>query len=138
DRPAAFLALARVLFEQGRFAEADRFAAQAAANGGAQRTVALAVRGEILAAQGKVDDAIKLLDPSKDAPGVGGRRVRLELGELLIRAGRRADAEPVLLKFAEEYGNDQIPSSDAEGLAMVGRAMHVLRHVKDANRAYNE
>jgi Tfp pilus assembly protein PilF len=138
DRPAALLALARVLFEQGRLAEADRYAAQVAAGGVAQRPAALALRAEVLAAQGKVDEAIKLLEPNKDAPGPGGRRVRLELGELLIRAGRRADAEPVLLKFADEYGNDQIPSTDAEGLAMVGRAMHLLRHVKDANRAYNE
>ncbi|MDP8998758.1 MAG: hypothetical protein M3O46_01455, partial [Myxococcota bacterium] len=60
------------------------------------------------------------------------------LGDLLIRSGRRADAEPILLKFADEYGNDQITSSDAESLAMVGRAMHLSRHVKDANRAYNE
>jgi Tfp pilus assembly protein PilF len=138
ERPAALLALTGVLLEQGRFAEADRYATQVAASGAALRLVALALRAQVLAAQGKVDEAIKLLEPSKDAPGVGGRRVRLVLGEHLIRAGRRADAEPVLLKFADEYGNDQIPSTDAEGLAMVGRAMHLLRHVKDANRAYNE
>jgi predicted Zn-dependent protease len=137
DRPAALLALARVRFEQGRFADADR-AAQQAASGPDQRLAATALRGEILAAQGKVDEAIKLLAPSKDGAGVGGRRVRLVLGELLIRAGRRAEAEPILLKFADEYGTDAIASSDAEGLAMVGRAMHLLRHAKDANRAYNE
>ncbi|HXN33741.1 MAG TPA: hypothetical protein VN894_17850 [Polyangiaceae bacterium] len=138
DRPTALVALARIMLEQGRFGEADGYAQQAAAGGGAHRLVALGLRGEILAAQGKVDDAIRLLEADKDAPGVGGRRVRLELGELLIRAGRRADAEPILVKFADEYGSDAIPSSDAEGLAMVGRAMHLLRHVKDANRAYNE
>ncbi|MBV9947717.1 MAG: hypothetical protein JOZ69_12760, partial [Myxococcales bacterium] len=137
DRPTAQLALARVHFEQGRFANADRLAAQAMASAGV-RLAALALRAEILAAQGKVDEAIRLLEPNKDAAGVGGRRVRLELGELLLRAGRRADAEPVLLKFADEYGSDAIASSDAEGLAMVGRAMHLLRHPKDANRAYNE
>ena len=137
DRPAALLALARIRFEQGRFADADRAAQQAAASPD-QRLTATALRGEILAAQGKIDDAIRLLAPSKDAAGVGGRRVRLVLGELLIRAGRRAEAEPVLLKFADEYGSDAISSSDAEGLAMVGRAMHLLRHPKDANRAYNE
>ncbi len=138
DRPTALSALARILLEQGRFAEADAYARQAAASGAGQRLIALALRAEVLAAQGKVDEAIKLLDPDKDAPGIGGRRVRLELGTLLIRAGRRADAEPVLLKFADEYGNDAISSTDGEGLAMVGRAMHLLRHVKDANRAYNE
>jgi tetratricopeptide (TPR) repeat protein len=137
DRAAALVALARIRFEQGRFAEADRAAQQAAASAD-QRLAATALRGQILAGQGKVDDAIKLLTPTKDDSGVGGRRVRLVLGELLIRAGRRADAEPVLLKFADEYGSDAISSNDAEGLAMVGRAMHLLRHPKDANRAYNE
>jgi tetratricopeptide (TPR) repeat protein len=138
DRPAALLALSRIMLEQGRFVEAERYAAQAAAGGGGQRLTALALRGEILAAGGKVDAAIQLLESDKDRAGVGGRRVRLVLGDLLIRTGRRADAEPILLKFADEYGSDAIASTDAEGLAMVGRAMHLLRHVKDANRAYNE
>ena len=137
DRPSALLALARVMFERGRLKDAERYAAQAMSSP-ARRLSAIAFRGEILASQGKVDEAIQLLDPEKDASGVGGRQVRLELGELLIRAGRRADAEPVLLKFADEYGSDAIAPTDAEGLAMVGRAMHLLRHAKDANRAYNE
>src|SRR5579883_143280 len=85
DRPAALLTLARVELEQGRFADADRHATQAA-SGPAQRLAATALRGEILAARGDVDDAIKLLEPNRDAPGAGGRRVRLVLGELLIRA----------------------------------------------------
>src|SRR5579859_2477790 len=108
QRPVALVALAHVMLEQGRFAEAARDASQAAAAGGGQRLVALALEGEILAAQGKVDEAIKLLSPEKGGPGVGGRRVRLVLGELLVRAGRRADAEPVLLEFANEYGSDAI------------------------------
>jgi cellulose synthase operon protein C len=139
DRPQALLALGRVMLEQGHFAEAERDAV--AAKGGATEDVrlgALALRGEILAAQGNVDEAIRLLTPGASAAGTGARRVRLELGEMLIRAGRRADAEPILLKFADEYGSDAIASTDAEGLAMVGRAMHLLRHPKDANTAYNE
>jgi len=123
---------------EGRFADADRLATQGTAAGGAQRLVALALKARILAAQGKVDAGIALLDPQKSAQGLGGRRVRLELGELLIRAGRRAEAEPLLLEFASEYGSDAINSSDAEGLAMVGRAMHLLRHAKDANTAFKE
>ncbi|MDP9034124.1 MAG: hypothetical protein M3O50_04915 [Myxococcota bacterium] len=138
DRSAALLVLARVMLEQGRFAEADKYSAEVVAGGGAQQLEALALRSTLLAAQGKVVDAIRLLEPKKDATGTGGRRVRLELGELLVRTGRRADAESVLLQFADEYGNDAIASTDAEGLAMVGRAMHLLRHAKDANRAYNE
>ncbi len=136
-RPAARLALARAMLEQGRFNEADAFASEAMASR-TERPAAIAMRARVLAAQGKVDDAIRLLTPVKDEAGPGGRRVRLELGELLVRAGRRAEAEPVLLTFADEYGNDAIALTDAEGLAMVGRAMQLLRHPKDANRAYNE
>jgi tetratricopeptide (TPR) repeat protein len=138
DRPAALLGLARAMLEQGKFADGERIVSQAIVAGGATRDPALALQAEFLAAQGKVQDAIRLLDPEKAAPGAGGRRVRLVLGDLLLRAGRRVDAEPVLLKFADEYASDAISSSDAEGLAMVGRAMQLLRHVKDANRAYNE
>src|ERR1019366_5630826 len=120
DRAAALGALARVRLEQGRFDEADKLALQAAGSPD-QRLVATALRGEIFAAQGKVDEALKLLTPSKDAPGVGGRRVRLVLGELLVRAGRRADAEPILLKLADEYGSDAIPSRRADANVLVGR-----------------
>jgi tetratricopeptide (TPR) repeat protein len=136
-RAEALLALGRIAFERGRFADADRYATQAASSGG-DRLAAIALRARVLAAQGKVDEAIKLLEPNKAGQGAGGRRVRLALGELLIRAGRRADAEPVLMEFASEYGSDAISDKDAEGLAMVGRAMHLLRHAKDANRAYDE
>src|SRR5580693_5709389 len=128
--PSSPVDVARQALDEGRFGDADRLATQAMAAGGAQRLVALALKARTLAAQGKVDAAIALLDPQKTAQGVGGRRVRLELGELLIRAGRRAEAEPILMEFANEYGSDAINASDPEGLAMVGRAMHLLRHPK--------
>jgi tetratricopeptide (TPR) repeat protein len=131
------VSLAGAALEEGRFSDADRYLTAAVANP-SERIAAIAMRGELLMAQGKVDDAIKLLDPVKDAPGTSGRRIRLELGELLIRSGHRADAEPILLTFADEYDNDAIAQTDAEGLAMLGRAMHLLRHPKDANRAYDE
>ena len=138
DRPAALLGVARIRFEQGRFADADRLAQQASASpdlrlGAPSRSGARSSRRRARSTRPSGSSR-----PARTARGVGGRRVRLVLGELLIRAGRRADAEPVLLKFADEYGSDAISSSDAEGLAMVGRAMHLLRHPKDANRAFNE
>jgi tetratricopeptide (TPR) repeat protein len=136
DRPLALVTLSRVMLAQGRFVDADKQASAAGALGGQQKFVALSVRAEILAAQGKVDDAIKLLDPQKDAPDLGGRRVRLVLGELLIRAGRRADAEPILLKFADDWNNDSITKDDVEGQAMLARAMHLLRHANDASDSY--
>ena len=102
------------------------------------RLVADANRAETLADGDKAAEAIGILERIKDAPGKGGRRVRLTLAELLIQAGRRADADPILRTFADDYDTDAISPTDAEGLAMVGRAMHLLRHVKEANRAYNE
>lgn len=137
ERAVARLALAHLVFEEGRFADADRYASQALSSADT-RAAAIALRGEILAAQGKVEDAIHLLASAGNGSDSGGRRVRLVLGDLLIRSGRRAEAEPLLLKFADEYDSDAISSTDGEGLAMVGRAMHLLRHPKDANRAYNE
>jgi tetratricopeptide (TPR) repeat protein len=125
----------RTALEEGRFADAERLARQAA---GTNRIAASTLQARVLAAQGQVDAAIALLDPSKGATGVDGRHLRITLAELLLRAGRRADAEPVLMTFADDYNNDVITSSDAEGLAMVGRAMHLLRHPKNANDAFKE
>ena len=110
----------------------------AASSAFAQQGKTLATQAQALAGQGKVDAAIALLDPQKTAAGADGRRVRITLAELLIRAGRRADAEPLLLTFADDYNNDVITSHDAEGLAMVGRAMHLLRHPKDASSAFKD
>jgi hypothetical protein len=93
---------ARQALDEGRFADAERMAKQAAGAGGPQRLAAAALEARVLASQGKVDAAIGLLDPQKAAAGAGGRRVRLELGELLIRAGRRHEAEPLLMEFANE------------------------------------
>src|SRR5262245_53514774 len=46
DQAAAQMALARVMFETGRFAEADKIAQQQ--SGGARKLAALALRAEIL------------------------------------------------------------------------------------------
>jgi tetratricopeptide (TPR) repeat protein len=140
DRPAAQLALARVYLEQGKLADADK-AAQQAAQSPAHKAHAIALRAEVLHVSGKVADAIKLLEPQKAATGAGGRRVRLLLGEYLIESGKRQDADEPLMKIAQEY-NDEVQSGkqvlDAEGLAVVGRAAHLLRYPKDANTAFNE
>jgi len=134
---AAEVALARVLLEQGRFAEAERVAVRAAANPN-QSAEATAVRARILAARGNTKEAVRLLEPLQSNQGRPGRIVRLLLGELLIASGRSKDAEAPLLELVDEYNSDAIKSPDAEGLAMVGRAAYLLRSPKDANRAFNE
>lgn len=128
----------RAAMDEGRYADAEKLAKQAAAAGGDAGLSGLAMQARAMAAQGKVDPAIALLDPKKTATGTGGRKVRVELGELLIRAGRRADADPVLRSLADDYNNDAFPATDAESLALVGRAMHLLRHAKDANTTFKE
>ena len=117
--------------DEGRYAEADKLATAAGAEAGF-----LAVRAKALAAQGKTAAAIALLEPVKTASGPAGRRARLELAELLLESGKRAEAQPLLMTFADDYNNDVITSRDGEGLATVGRAMHLLRHPKDANEAF--
>jgi cellulose synthase operon protein C len=136
EQPKAEVALARVLFEQGRFADAERVAAHAAVGGSLVEATTL--RARILAARGSMSDAVRLLEPVQASLGREGRIARLALGEILIASGRRKDAEAPLLKIIDEYNNDTIKSPDAEGLAMVGRAAYLLQSPKDANRAFNE
>ncbi len=136
-RPEALLSLGRAYLEQGRFAQAEECATRAS-QADRYRVAAIALRAEVMTRTGRLEDASRLLRSSLGAPGTEGRRVRLLLGELLIRTGHRADADALLMKFADEYSSDAIPSTDAEGLAMVGRAMQLLRHPKEANRAYDE
>lgn len=135
DRPAAQLALARVYAEQGKDREAEAALAQAQTN---FRHESAVLRSELLARAGKLTEAIRAAETAKGAPGSVGRRARLRLGEYKIATGKRADAEPILMSIVAEYNDQTIATSDAEGLAMVGRAAHLLRSPKDANTAFNE
>lgn len=134
--PSTPLDAARAALAEGRYDEADRLARPLASS--ASKGTALALEAQALAAQGKLDAAIALLDANRSLAGVDGRRVRIVLGELLIRAGRRADAEPVLMTFVDDYNNDVIGNGDSEGNAMVGHALHLLRHPKDASTAFKD
>ena len=87
---------------------------------------------------GRKDEAIRLLEGEKDAPGKGGRAVRLLLGEYSIAVGHRRDADAPLLTIIDDYNNDVITSTDAEGLAVAGSAAYLLRSPKDANKLLNE
>jgi len=133
----AKLGLARAVFEQGKYADAERHA-QAAASSAAHKVKAAVVRAEVLEATGKIQDAIKLLDSVKAGKGADVRRARLLLGEYLIAVGKRADADDPLHKVVDEYNDGTITGQDAEGYAHVGRAAFLLRSSKDANTAFKE
>ena len=136
--PEALLALARTSLEQGRSAQAEDYGHARGRRASAYRVAAIALRAQAERRPVTSTTRSAFCVPTQRPWGRRGARVRLELGELLIRSGHRADAEGYLMKFADEYGSDAITSSDAEGLAMVGRAMQLLRHPKEANRAYDE
>ncbi len=132
----AWLGLARVYLVTGRYPEAVKAADNAARGTGQARLDAAAVKARALAAQGKTAEAIaaaKTVEHADDA-----RRARLVLGELLLQTGHSADARAPLMTIIQDYNDDRIRSNDAEGLALVGRAAHLLRSARDANDAYNE
>ena len=134
----AKLGLARAALEQGKYADADKYAQAAAGSSAAHKVQAATLRAEILAHTGKKQDAIKLLDSVKAGKGADVRRARLLLGEYLIDVGRRGDADDPLHKVIEEYNDGTITTQDAEGNAHVGRAAFLLRSPKDANTAFKE
>ncbi|MBX3210167.1 MAG: tetratricopeptide repeat protein [Labilithrix sp.] len=135
--PEAKIALGRAALEQGKYADADKHAL--AASGSAPLKVRAGVlRAEILLAQGKVKEAIALLETLKNGKTVDARRAKLFLGEALIATGRRGDADEPLKKVIEDYNDNTITQTDAEGLAQVGRAAFLLRSAKDANTAFKE
>ena len=135
QRSAAVIALARVQLATGRYAEAAKTAAGAEGERAA-RPEAVAVRAEALARQGKVTEAVTLLEGVRTDPSA--RRARLLLGELYIATGRRAAAQEPLMSIISDYNQSLITATDAEGLTWVGRAAHLLRSPRDANDAYNQ
>jgi tetratricopeptide (TPR) repeat protein len=135
-RGAALLGLARVELATGRYREAAESARKAAEIDRKQTLAAACVRADALVRTGKPAQAISLLETVRTDPAA--RRARLMLGELYIAAGRRADARDPLMGLIADYNRDAIGSQDAEGLALVGRAAHLLRSARDANDAYDQ
>lgn len=136
DRGRAWLGLARTRLATGRYEEAAKDAARAAALDKRLRFDALPLQAEALRRQGKLQEAIALLLPWKDEPRA--RRLRLVLGELHLVAGDVENARESLLTLIDDYNDGSIAKTDAEGLALVGRAAHLLRSARDANDAYAE
>ncbi|MBX3197740.1 MAG: tetratricopeptide repeat protein [Labilithrix sp.] len=136
--PEARIALGRAALEQGKHADADRHALAASAASPTLKVRAGVLRAEVLLAQGKIKEAIVLLETVKNGKTVDARRAKLLLGEALIATGRRGDADEPLKKVIEDYNDNTITQTDAEGLAQVGRAAFLLRSPKDANTAFKE
>jgi tetratricopeptide (TPR) repeat protein len=133
SRRSARRGLARTLSQTGRAKEAlALLRADPASSGDLETTTLLA---EISIASGDSAAALPLLQGLSERPEA--RRARLLLGQLLIDRGRRADAEPILMTLITDYNEDRIGNDDAAGLALVGRAAHLLRSPHDANDAFN-
>ncbi|MBX3276352.1 MAG: hypothetical protein KF729_39230, partial [Sandaracinaceae bacterium] len=67
-----------------------------------------------------------------------GHRARVLLARLLVRRGRRAEARAPLMALIQAYNDGAITSRDAEGLAYVAMAAHLLDSPHDANDAFQE
>lgn len=129
--------LARVEFETGHYEKAIAAGKRAQAVK-ATRLHGLVWEARALFATGKLDAALKRLEPQAKSTDPGGHALRAELGRLLIAAGRRTDADTPLHDLVDAYNQDIISERDPEGLMWVGRAAELLRSAKDANDAYTE
>lgn len=122
--------LRRVHFITGRY-ELAAVAPKAPIPDPGRAAETLVLRAQALMALGQYDAA---LDVVKTSEHPGSRRLH---GELLILQGKRDEATPILMSIIEDYNEGRIEESDALGLALVGRAAHLLRSPEDANEAYN-
>ncbi|MCC6217131.1 MAG: tetratricopeptide repeat protein [Polyangiaceae bacterium] len=139
DGPArgeAWLALAEALSATGRYDEAAKTARRAAELPGL-RARAAAAEAEAHRRVGRVDEAVRVLERVHAEPEA--RHARLLLGELLLETGGPLERiERLLMTLVEDYNDGRIAKSDADGLALVGRAAHLLRSPHDANDAFEE
>ncbi|WP_437915473.1 tetratricopeptide repeat protein [Sorangium sp. So ce302] len=135
ERAAALLAKARIELLTGRYDDAAKTAKAAAALGKEARIAAAPLRAQALARRGRMAEAIAAVREVEREDEA--RRARLVLGELLIESGKRGEARAPLMTIIDDYNDDKITASDAEGLSLVGRAAHLLRSARDANDAFN-
>jgi len=126
---------ARDHFRAGRYQEAERAAADVAKSDVSQKAAAAVVRARALEATGGIEKAIEILREVEAEPTA--RAARALLGEYLIGVGKRREARAPLMTLVQDYNDDAITATDAEGLTLVGRAAHLLRSPRDANDAYN-
>ncbi|HEY4102827.1 MAG TPA: tetratricopeptide repeat protein [Polyangiaceae bacterium] len=130
----AALGLGKVLVLTGRYAEAVTVLAPLLSQRDLAEPAAVwTARAE--REQGDLSGAEQTLRKISNSPA--SRAARLELGDVLLSEGRRAEAEPVLMTLINDYNDDHVSEQDGVGLALVGRAAQLLRSARDANDAYN-
>jgi Flp pilus assembly protein TadD len=134
--PRVALGLAETLLVTGRYSEVLELVPAFEREPGAVGRRATLVAARALVRSGRLADAeAKLRAVEGDADA---REARLLLGEVLLELGRRKDAEPRLRTLIEDYNDGKIGENDGHGLALVGRAAHLLRSPRDANEAFGE
>ncbi|MCS6899822.1 MAG: tetratricopeptide repeat protein [Myxococcales bacterium] len=136
EKGPALVGLARVMLETGRLDEAIRLSDEAARVDKSSKVAAAPVKALALARRGKLEEALRACEAVKDEENA--RRARLVAGEILLRMGRSRDAEPYLMSLVNDFNSKKITPRDAEGMALVGRATHLLRSKRDANESYDD
>lgn len=137
DDTPSLLARSKLAALEGDFAGAERFARVAlekASRAEHRQEALLAVakieieRGDWEAAEARLRDTLKAYP---DAHGV-----RYQLGALLWRQGRHAEAKPMLDHFTTLYNNGNLKT--ARELTWLGLAMKTLGSFDDANYAFEQ
>jgi len=136
DIARARVGLAAVLIKTGRYAEALDTLTKIAPGSDASSLQAAVLRADAQRRSGDLSAAEATLRAVASEPAA--REARLMLGEVLIELGRRADAREPLMSLVQAYNDDKINDQDARGLALVGRAAHLLRSPRDSNEAFNQ
>ncbi len=134
-RPTVAAYLAAAVANQGRYEEADRFAALAAELASEDDVTSQAmwrsVRARVLAREGKVDEAVELADGAVEllagSDGIGQQAdALLVLSEVLGRAGRRDAAERSLEEAIALYdlkGNVVAAAAARAALGALGQPL---------------
>lgn len=134
--PDARLPFARLLFETGRYADASTQAEMAAAQP-ALASAATTLLGEVSAAQGRLDEAERLLrnalvsDPAALRP-------RLLLGRLLWDRGQRDSANELFEALLREGQRQAALPLGAEALSYVAMAARALGRTQYAAHTFQE
>lgn len=136
DEVQGKVALARLKLHVGDLAGAQGLltrATQARAEADADKIALGTLKGELEALRGDYPKAVatwsKVLEDFPEA--TESRAPRLLLGELLMRLGRKSEAEALLDRFADEYNQGLLATS--EELTWVGIAVWRMEYYDDAN-----